>query len=460
MPLTESVEVWDHAAKLLTDQVSQAAWKAWFEHLTPLWADEDEFHLAAPSPVTKDRLETRFSALLQDAVDAAAGRHLRIRLTVCTEAGSPGEGGGAGAERALPPATTGTGTRTARTPPSDGRGRLVNTFENFVIGASNRFAHAAALSVAEQPAKAYNPLFIHGKSGLGKTHLIHAIGNYVDQLYPGLRVCYVTGERFTNEFINAIRTNTTPDFKHRYRACDLLLVDDVEFLEYKEGTQEEFFYTFNSIYEAGGQIVLTCDRHARALGTLEDRLRSRFLSGLITDVQPPDLETRLAILRRRAQNSEPQPADEVLELIAVHIRNNIRELEGALTRISAYAHFTQQPVSKGLAEQVLADLISSDEPGQITPKRILDTTAAMFGFSLDELCGPSRRRPLVTARQICMYVFRELTDFSYPAIGREFGNRDHTTVIHAVEKISTQMRERRQIFDQVTELIHQIKKPA
>ncbi|MGH9269082.1 MAG: DnaA ATPase domain-containing protein, partial [Acidimicrobiales bacterium] len=306
MPLTESVEVWDHAAKLLTDQVSQAAWKAWFEHLTPLWADEDEFHLAAPSPVTKDRLETRFSALLQDAVDAAAGRHLRIRLTVCTEAGSPGEGGGAGAERALPPATTGTGTRTARTPPSDGRGRLVNTFENFVIGASNRFAHAAALSVAEQPAKAYNPLFIHGKSGLGKTHLIHAIGNYVDQLYPGLRVCYVTGERFTNEFINAIRTNTTPDFKHRYRACDLLLVDDVEFLEYKEGTQEEFFYTFNSIYEAGGQIVLTCDRHARALGTLEDRLRSRFLSGLITDVQPPDLETRLAILRRRAQNSEPQ----------------------------------------------------------------------------------------------------------------------------------------------------------
>ena len=331
------------------------------------------------------------------------------------------------------------------------------TFENFVIGASNRFAHAAALSVAETPAKSYNPLFIHGRAGLGKTHLLHAIGQYVITNFPGRRVRYVSTETFMNEFVDAIRTNTTTAFKRRYRECDVLLVDDIQFLENKEGLQEEFFHTFNSLYGASKQIVISSDRHAKALTTLEDRLRSRFLSGLITDVQPPELETRLAILRKKAEWERNPVPDDVLEFIATNIKDNIRELEGAYIRVSAFASLNRQAITHDLAELVLQDLVSEQAPRQITPDVILNATSAQFGFSIDELCGPSRRRPLVTARQISMYVFREMTDFSYPAIAREFGGRDHTTVIHAVEKITALMKERRQIYDQVTELIHTIK---
>ncbi|MFP5326812.1 MAG: chromosomal replication initiator protein DnaA, partial [Acidimicrobiia bacterium] len=331
------------------------------------------------------------------------------------------------------------------------------TFDTFVIGASNRFAHAAALSVAETPAKSYNPLFIHGEAGLGKTHLLQAIGHFVREHHPDKHVRYVSTESFMNDFIDAIRTNTTPAFKRRYRAVDVLLVDDIQFLENNEGTQEEFFHTFNSIYGAGGQIVISSDRHAKAIATLEDRLRTRFLAGLITDVQPPDLETRLAILRKKAEGDRANVPDDVLDFIATHIKNNIRELEGALIRVEAFASLNREPITIELAERVLADIVASEEPRQITPKLILDVTAKQFGFTEDELRGASRRRPLVNARQICMYVFRELTDYSYPAIAREFGGRDHTTVIHAVEKISALMRERRQIFEQVTELMHRIK---
>ena len=300
-------------------------------------------------------------------------------------------------------------------------------------------------------------MFIYGDSGLGKTHLLHAIGHYVVENFSGTRIRYVSTETLMNEFVDAIRNKSQMIFKRRYRECDVLLVDDIQFMENKEQLQEEFFHTFNWLYEGSKQIVLSSDRHPRSIATLEDRLRSRFEWGLTTDVQPPELETRLAILRKKADGERiPIPGD-VLELIATHVRDNIRELEGALIRVSAYASLNGEPPTLPMAERVLSDILEADRPRQITAKLILDSTAGAFGFSIEELCGTSRRRPLVNARQIGMYLFRELTDFSYPAIAREFGGRDHTTVIHAVEKVSGLMKERRQIYDQVTELIYVIK---
>jgi chromosomal replication initiator protein len=292
---------------------------------------------------------------------------------------------------------------------------------------------------------------------LGKTHLLHAIGHYVRENFPTYHVRYVSTETFMNEFVDAIRTNSGLAFKRRYRECDVLLVDDIQFMEGKEGLQEEFFHTFNSLYEASKQIVLSSDRPPKNIAALEGRLRSRFEMGLTTDVQPPELETRLAILRKKAEGDRAHVPDDVLELIATHVKDNIRELEGALIRITAFASLNREKMTRELAESVLADLLSSDDVRQITPKVILDATADAFGFSVEDLCGPSRRRPLVNARQIGMFVFRELTDFSYPAIAREFGGRDHTTVIHAVDKIAALMKERRQTYDQVTALIQRIR---
>jgi len=331
------------------------------------------------------------------------------------------------------------------------------TFETFVTGASNRFAHAAALRVAETPAKSYNPLFIYGAAGLGKTHLLHGIGHYVLQNYAHHEVRYVSTETFLNEYVDAIRTNTTASFKRRYRDIDVLLIDDIQFMEGKEGLQEEFFHTFNSLHGANRQIVISSDRQPDAIPTLEDRLRGRFKWGLITDIQPPDLETRLAILRNKAERDGSDVPNDVLEFIATNITNNIRELEGALIRVSAFSSLNRESLTAAMAERVLADLLVDRQPRAITPQLILNTTAEMFNFRVDELQGKSRHRPLVTARQIAMYVFRELTDLSYPAIAREFGGRDHTTVIHAVEKITTLMKERQQIYDQVNELIQRIK---
>ena len=331
------------------------------------------------------------------------------------------------------------------------------TFEDFVIGESNRFAAAAALAVAEKPATSFNPLFIYGDAGLGKTHLLHAIGHYVRANYPGKYVRYVSTEHFLNDFIEAIRTNSQSAFKLRYRRCDVLLVDDVQLIENKEHTQEEFFHTFDYLHSAGRQIVISSDRPPKAMATLEDRLRSRFGWGLITDVQPPHLETRLAILRKKAALEPTLVTDDVLTYIATHITNNIRELEGALNRVIAFSNLNGVPLDLQMAEDVLGDLITAKAPRQITAKVVIDATADMFGISVDELCGKSRSRPLVTARQVAMYVLREMTDFSYPAIGRAFGDRDHTTVMHAVSKISDLMRERRTIYEQVTELMHRIK---
>jgi chromosomal replication initiator protein len=334
------------------------------------------------------------------------------------------------------------------------------TFETFVIGSSNRFAHAAAVAVAEAPAKAYNPLFIYGDSGLGKTHLLHAIGHYAQSLYHGVKVRYVSSEEFTNDFINMIRDGKQDGFRRRYRDVDVLLVDDIQFLENKEGTQEEFFHTFNTLHNASKQIVISSDRAPKRLVTLEDRLRSRFEWGLLTDVQPPELETRIAILRKKAVQEGLNAPPEALEYIASRISTNIRELEGALIRVTAFASLNRQTVDLQLAEIVLKDLIPEAQGPEITAATIMGQTASYFGLSIDDLCGTSRSRVLVTARQIAMYLCRELTDLSLPKIGQHFGGRDHTTVMHADRKIRSLMAERRSIYNQVTELTNRIKQQA
>ena len=364
----------------------------------------------------------------------------------------PAPSGAPGPLAAQPAPATGPGEPTARLNPK-------YLFDTFVIGASNRFAHAAAVAVAEAPAKAYNPLFIYGESGLGKTHLLHAIGHYARSLYPGTRVRYVSSEEFTNEFINSIRDGKADTFRKRYRDMDILLVDDVQFLADKESTQEEFFHTFNTLHNANKQIVLSSDRPPKALETLEDRLRNRFEWGLITDVQPPELETRIAILRKKAVQEQLNAPPEVLEFIASRISRNIRELEGALIRVTAFASLNRQPVDLGLTEIVLKDLIPGGEDAtpEITASAIMAATADYFGLTVDDLCGSSRSRVLVTARQIAMYLCRELTDLSLPKIGGQFGGRDHTTVMHADRKIRALMAERRSIYNQVTELTNRIK---
>lgn len=485
--VSEAAELWTTSSEVLRDDVREAVWRTWFDGLEVEELDDSILTLTAPSSLVRDRLEDRYLPLIEQTVSQVASSDIKVRIRVrpAPQQADPfvaprnwagfGAGGtddqdeeeasevAAGypaveesAGRAGRAAGNGSGptvSRMAESPSLNPR----YTFDAFVIGSSNRFAHAAAQRVAESPAGSYNPLFIYGDSGLGKTHLLHAIGHYVTENFAGKRVRYLSTETFMNDFVDAIRNNTQMQFKRRYRECDVLLVDDIQFMEGKEGLQEEFFHTFNWLYESSKQIVLSSDRHPRSIATLEDRLRSRFEWGLTTDVQPPELETRLAILRKKAEGERiPIPGD-VLELIATHVRDNIRELEGALIRVSAYASLNREPPTLATAAEILSDLLEADRPRQITPKVILDATADTFGFAVDDLCGTSRRRPLVQARQIGMYVFRELTDFSYPAIAREFGGRDHTTVIHAVEKVAGLMKERRQVYDQVTELIQSIK---
>ncbi|HEY3503283.1 MAG TPA: chromosomal replication initiator protein DnaA [Actinocatenispora sp.] len=331
------------------------------------------------------------------------------------------------------------------------------TFETFVIGSSNRFAHAAAIAVAESPAKAYNPLFVYGGSGLGKTHLLHAIGHYAASLGNARSVRYVSTEEFTNDFINSLRDDKTQAFQRRYRDADILLIDDIQFLESRERTQEEFFHTFNTLHNANKQIVITSDRSPKQLSTLEDRLRTRFEWGLLADIQPPDLETRIAILQKKAAHERLYAPLDVLEFIASRIQNSIRELEGALIRVTAFASLNRAPVDLGLAEEVLRDLIPDGAGPEINSEQIMELTADYFGVSMDDLRGHSRSRVLVNARQVAMYLCRELTDLSLPRIGQAFGGRDHTTVMHADRKIRRQMAERRSLYNQIAELTNRIK---
>jgi chromosomal replication initiator protein len=334
------------------------------------------------------------------------------------------------------------------------------TFDTFVIGASNRFSHAAAVAVAEAPARAYNPLFIWGDSGLGKTHLLHAVGHYAQRLFPGMRVRYVSTEEFTNDFINSLRDDRKVAFQRRYRDVDVLLVDDIQFLEGKEGTQEEFFHTFNTLHNANKQIVVSSDRPPKRLETLEDRMRTRFEWGLITDIQPPELETRIAILRKKAAQDRLAVPGDVLEFIAERIERNIRELEGALIRVTAFASLNRQPVDTQLAEIVLRDLIPDSAASEITAPTIMAVTAEFFGVTMEELCGPGKTKALAQSRQIAMYLCRELTDLSLPRIGQTFGGRDHTTVMHADKKIRNEIAQRRKTFEQVQELTARIKQRA
>ncbi len=473
--MDESSGLWTSCAAPLRDQVSETTWQMWLSSIEPVSYDGRTMVLGVPNSVVRERVEGRFLPLIAQTVSTAAGHEVEVRFQVA-EREAPMDGnasrGGADGLAAAPPAQAPAAavegqqplpierTREIRERPREGAAVSLDpqfTFESFVAASSNRLAHAAAQAVAETPGRSYNPLFIYGDSGLGKTHLLHAIGNYVQENFPARNVLYVTTETFMNDFVDALRMSTTIAFKRRYRECDVLLIDDVQFMENKEGLQEEFFHTYNDLHGAGKQIVLTSDRPPKSIETLEDRLRSRFMAGLITEVDPPDLETRLAILRKKAEADHDDIPDDVFDFIATHVKNNIRELEGALIRVTAFASLSREPISLELAERVLADLVSSVEPRRITPQMILDATAASYGFTVDALCGPSRTRPLVTARQVAMYLVRNLTDYSYPAIARVFGGRDHTTVIHAVDKITTQMKERRQLYEQVTELTVKIR---
>ena len=419
--------------------------------------------LSAPNDFAKDVLETRLRSTLSDVLSAKLNQPINIAVTVVEDKATAEEIASTILESdpsenivELAP-RAGTGRSTTVEPATESQLNPRYIFETFVIGASNRFAHAAAVAVAEAPAKAYNPLFIYGESGLGKTHLLHAIGAYAKELYGGVRVRYVSSEEFTNDFINSIRDDKASVFKRRYRDLDVLLVDDIQFLENKEATQEEFFHTFNTLYNANKQIVISSDRPPKQLTTLEDRLRSRFEWGLITDIQPPELETRIAILRKKAAQDKLNAPDDVLEYIASKISSNIRELEGALIRVTAFASLNRQGVDLGLAEIVLKDLIPDEGGPEITASTIMAQTASYFSLTLDDLCCTSRSRVLVNARQIAMYLCRELTELSLPKIGQTFGGRDHTTVMHADRKIRQLMAERRSIYNQVTELTNRIK---
>ena len=466
--MSDAEEVWKLCRPKIMERVTESSWFALFETVLPISLDENYLTIQVPSTIAKSRIEERYMANIVDSLGEVGLNNVKVRVTIAKSQPvdyQPTTNADQGSNYARSDSQLfGQSGRTNefqhKVPrvPSEQRG-LINrnyTFEAFVIGSSNRFAHAAALSVAETPARSYNPLFIHGKAGLGKTHLLHAIGNYTLENYPGLTVRYVSTETFLNEFVDAIRKNNTASFKRRYRECDVLLIDDVQFLEARESLQEEFFHTFNHLHSAGKQMVLTSDRSPKAIATLEGRLKSRFMSGLITDVQPPEVETRLAILRKKSELMVTPVPDDVLEFIAQVVTDNIRELEGALIRVSAYATLNHLQISTSLAQELLDDLVDSTSKS-ISPTEIIDTISSYYGLSSLEIQGASRKRPLVEARQVAMYVFRELTSLSFPAIGKEFGNRDHTTVMHAVNKVEAKMGEDRETYNRVTALLSKIR---
>ncbi|APF40993.1 chromosomal replication initiator protein DnaA [Neomicrococcus aestuarii] len=422
--------------------------------------------IAVPNELTREVLQNNLKEQIENAVEKVFGMRLHCAYIVdpelekrdLTEPSAEEPKAPAPVEHEV---SNRPQPKPAPAPPSTSQefGRLnpKYIFDTFVIGSSNRFAHAAAAAVAEAPAKAYNPLFIYGDSGLGKTHLLHAIGHYARQMYKGIRVRYVNSEEFTNDFINSIRDDEGTSFKTTYRNVDILLIDDIQFLAGKDATQEEFFHTFNALHNHSKQVVITSDLPPKQLSGFEERLRSRFEWGLITDIQPPELETRIAILRKKADAEGLKASDDVLEYIASKISSNIRELEGALIRVTAFASLNNSEVDRDLAETVLKDLITDEGAQEITSAQIIAATADYFNLTVDELNSKSRTRTLVTARQIAMYLLRELTDMSLPRIGAELGGRDHTTVIHAERKIRELMAERRAIFNQVTELTNRIK---
>jgi len=434
--------VWNEISSRLREALNENTFSTWFAEVDAVEITDGEFVLSVPNDFTREWIEGHFLGLIDAALAEVAGER-SIRLQIVEHPAKAAQMEPKLREQTLQP------------------GLGINakyTFDSFVIGSSNRFAHAAALAVAEAPAQAYNPLFIYGGTGLGKTHLLQAISQYVGEHPGNLSVRYVTSETFMNDFINSLRDKRIEGFKQRYRTYDLLLVDDVQFFEHKERIQEEFFHTFNSLYESGSQIVMSSDRPPRDIATLEERLRSRFEWGLITDIQPPDLETRIAILRKRVKTDNINvPDPQVLTFIAGRVTTNIRELEGALTRVVAFSSLTGRPMNEELAQDVLKDVFPQGDLPQVTIERIQEIISDRFGLSLDELCGDRRSQNIVYPRQVAMYLSRELTDSSLPKIGKQFGGRDHTTVIHATSKIARLIREDRSVYNLVQELTARIK---
>jgi chromosomal replication initiator protein len=441
--------LWDEVAHRLREALNETTYTTWFGDASAGELGDDTFSLVVPNDFTREWIEGHFLGFVKAATRDALGRDVRVTLTVRDNDRVPGEA----VDHPAPVRAVG-----------EARGVLPQTnpkytFDLFVIGSSNRFAHAAALAVAEAPAQAYNPLFIYGGTGLGKTHLLQAIGQYVSEHSKGSTTRYVTSETFMNDFINSLRDKRIEGFKQRYRTYDVLMVDDIQFFEGKERIQEEFFHTFNSLYEAGRQIVISSDRPPKEIATLEERLRSRFEWGLITDIQPPDLETRIAILRKKVTTDRITINDpEVLTFIAGCVSTNIRELEGALTRVVAFSSLTGLPLAVDLAEQVLRDLFpQGDAVPQVTIARIQEAVSDRFGMSVSELCSQKRSQSIAYPRQVAMYLSRELTDASLPKIGKEFGGRDHTTVIHANSKITRLISEDRSVYNLVQDLTARIK---
>jgi chromosomal replication initiator protein len=500
---SDLLDVWNRVKSRFDDPSISPQQKAWIGLTKLLGLMDDTALLAAPNDFAREYLENRLRPLLSSVLSQELGRDIRIAVTVLhpDDVSSADQlpatsdetisvepiGERVGANAAGPTAgslvdTTDTGYASLDGPDDGGSRQLGGrgyrprhsdaltdkdarlnpkyTFDTFVIGSSNRFTHAAAVAVAEAPARAYNPMFIYGDSGLGKTHLLHAIGHYAQRLQPGLRTRYISSEEFTNDFINSVRDDKMQAFQSRYRSVDLLLIDDIQFLERAERTQEEFFHTFNTLHNANKQIVISSDKSPRQLSSLEDRLRTRFEWGLISDVQAPDLETRIAILRKKAAQEGMNPPNDVLEYIASRIQSNIRELEGALIRVTAFASLNRQAVEMGLAEMVLKDLVSESDTPEISATTIMAVTAEFFAVSIDDLTSSSRSRVLVQARQIAMFLCRELTDLSLPRIGEKFGNRDHTTVMHAERKVRAQITEKLSVYNQISELTSRIKQRA
>ncbi len=445
-------EIWREASVLLRTALSEGNYTAWFDKATVVGLEGDTFVLGVPNPFAKEWIQQRYHDALQTALAQAAGRPIDVAI-LAGDAYDPEVDTSQLAPTPVPTPTE------AAAPDEPGDLHPKYSFDSFVIGSSNRFAHAAALAVAEGPAQAYNPLFIYGEAGLGKTHLLHAIGRYVRDWHRKLTVRYVSTEQFMNEFILALRRNTIPEFHRRYRSAGVLLIDDIQFLENKERTQEEFFHTFNALHPMS-QIIITSDRSPKKISTLEERLRTRFEWGLITDIQPPDLETRIAILQKKSETDGLEIPQEVMQFIASRVQTNIRELEGALIRVAAYASLTDVKVTLELAQSVLQSFLPGAGEARVTPDLVIAVAAEYFDVTADEIRSASRSRPLVTARQLAMYLCRELTDLSLPKIGERFGGRDHSTVVHANHKVRQLMQEQQTYFEQVRELTTRIKQRA
>jgi chromosomal replication initiator protein len=443
----------DYFRSAVQARVSPVNWQTWLAPLR-VRSNDGSISITAPSEFHLRWVREKHLIVLEDAVEAVFGPAAELVFEI--DAIDPIDDVDLeDEEETLPTVVGDPPPEPAR---ADRRLQAKYTFENFVVGQSNRFAHAAAMAVAEQPGGHYNPLFIYGGAGLGKTHLLHAVGHHALELRPSAFVRYVSSENFFNEFIDGIRKKRMDEFKARYRTTDVLLLDDVQFFERKEQILEEFFHTFNDLYESGKQMVISSDRHPKHLATLEDRLRSRFEWGLLTDIQPPDVETRIAILRKNAEFAPKLVGEDVLHFIAEHVQDNIRELEGALTRVTAYAALTNQSITLEMAQDVLQDLVPASSQRPITAEDIMTATAAAYGFSTDDLRSPSRRQPLVLSRQVAMYLCREQTDLSLPKIGALFGGRDHTTVMHAIDKVRRLLLTDHQVFERVTALSQQLRK--